>query len=273
MLLLRRPDKPSDFDRRTSEARRRVEEAVAAGEAPRFEPPLWRGYKGVFSEAQHGKCAFCEAFTSAVSTGHVDHFRPKGAVAELGEDPDGWGEEVPGTSNVEGRRPRKLSDRGYWWLAYEWENFCFVCERCNTGWKRTIFPVADEPRRLPPSPDVEESCLLLDPYGGETPSDHLLFDEQGWVEAAPGSRIGFETVRTLGLDREPLRWSREEKARKTTQLLNTLDRDPNSWRETLDDLVRLGDRRYVHAGMVRIMAERWLGLSWEELEASSAAPS
>jgi len=113
--------------------------------------------------------------------------------------------------------------------------------------------------------------LLLDPYGDELPSEHLRFGDFGQVEAVPESRKGFETIRTLGLDRESLRRSREEKAQKTLQLLKALDSDPPDSRlgEILADLIRLGDERYVHAGMVRIIVEGWLGLPWAELETAS----
>lgn len=269
MILLRRPAEPPDFAERTREPYQRVEEAIAAGETPTFEPPVWGDYKAVFSKAQHGKCAYCEAFILAVSTGQVDHFRPKGAVCELGADPATWGREILGASNVEERQTRPLSDRGYWWLAYTWSNLCFVCERCNTGWKRTIFPVAEEPRCLPPQRGVEETCLLLDPYGETNPGEHLRFDDLGQVETVPGSRMGSETIRTLGLDRENLRNSRQPMAQDSFQLIRTIkSSEPGSgeWREALHDLIHLGDRRRPHAGMVRIRAEHYLGLLWEELE-------
>lgn len=54
-----------------------------------------------------GKCAYCEASYQAVSARNVDHYRPKGAVAE---DP---------------------SHPGYWWLAAEWANLLPSCLACN----------------------------------------------------------------------------------------------------------------------------------------------
>jgi len=107
MLLVRRPAEPPEFSERARGARRQVEEAIEAGETPSFEPPVWSDFKPIFVAAQNHKCAFCEALTTAVSTGHVDHFRPKGSVAALEDDPKTWGEEVPGGSNVFGRRTIK----------------------------------------------------------------------------------------------------------------------------------------------------------------------
>lgn len=276
MILLRRPAEPPDFAERTREARQRVAEAIEAGEAPSFEPPVWRDYdyKAVLAEAQNGRCAYCESDVLTVSTGEIDHFRPKGGVTALDDDPTSWGREVPGLSNVQDRREVVLSERGYWWLAYAWDNLCFVCDRCNTGWKRRIFPVAETPRCLPPRPGIEETCLLLDPYGDENPGSHLHFGDLGHFEEVPGSRKGFETIRTLGLNRERLSASRREQAQPVYQILATLERDPSEPARTtaIDDLLRLGDHRRRHAGTVRILTEQALGLAWTDLEAARSAP-
>lgn len=55
----------------------------------------------------HGKCAYCETFYSASAPVDVEHYRPKGAVAEAPTHP------------------------GYWWLAMRWENLLPSCIDCN----------------------------------------------------------------------------------------------------------------------------------------------
>ncbi len=130
MLLFRRPPEPPGFDQRMAPHRRRVEASVEAGERPEFEP-AWRSYKAHFARAQYGKCGYCEALALATGVGDVEHFRPKGEVSELGDDPETWGRERRGLANVEGRKTRRVSERGYWWLAYTWENWLLACERCN----------------------------------------------------------------------------------------------------------------------------------------------
>ncbi|WP_433765309.1 endonuclease [Pseudomonas putida] len=55
----------------------------------------------------HGKCAYCETFYSASGPVDVEHFRPKGAIAEAPDHP------------------------GYWWLAMKWENLLPSCIDCN----------------------------------------------------------------------------------------------------------------------------------------------
>ena len=54
-----------------------------------------------------GKCAYCEWKPGAGSSWDVEHFRPKGRVAERAEHP------------------------GYYWLAYTWTNLYFSCQMCN----------------------------------------------------------------------------------------------------------------------------------------------
>lgn len=56
----------------------------------------------------HEKCAYCESIYRAVTTGDVEHFRPKGGVT--GSNPP---------------------HPGYWWLAATWTNLLPSCEFCN----------------------------------------------------------------------------------------------------------------------------------------------
>jgi uncharacterized protein (TIGR02646 family) len=55
----------------------------------------------------HGKCAYCETFYAANGPVDVEHFRPKGAIAEAPLHP------------------------GYWWLAMKWDNLLPSCIDCN----------------------------------------------------------------------------------------------------------------------------------------------
>lgn len=266
MLLLRRPEKPAGFEERMAPHRLRVEASIRAGDRPDFEPPAWQTYKGPFASAQHGKCAYCEALVLATGVGDVEHFRPKAEISELGEDPATWGRERPELANVEGRQTRKISDRAYWWLAYSWDNWLLACDRCNRPWKGTLFPVAESPRRLPPAPDVEETPLVVDPFGSENPRAHLRFDSLGQAESVAGSRRGFETIRTLGLDRERLRDSRAEKASRIHALVRRLKTvEGERLTETLGDILEMGRSVYPHAGMVRIVFEQETGLEWSIL--------
>lgn len=267
MLRLERPPEVEDFALRARELRAEVKRSIDRDKGLRFRD-LWTDFKSVFAAAQHGKCGYCESRVLPTGTGQIDHYRPKGSVSELGEDPQTWGHEEPASSKVVGRRTSRISDRGYWWLGYEWRNFVFSCERCNVGWKRDLFPVRESPRPLPPAPEHDETPLLLEPFGGENPSAHLRFDWWGNVEAADGSKVGYETIRTLGLDRDSLREAREDVARTAHQLIRELRQaaSEEEKRELLSTIHDLGRARRPYAGMVRIIFEVETGDYWASVE-------
>ncbi len=270
MLLFERPPRPSGFEKRMVPHRQRVDASVETGERPDFQPPAWQSYKAHFARSQHGKCGYCEAPALATGVGDVEHFRPKGEISELDDDPQTWGGERPGLANVKGRKAPPISKLGYWWLAYSWSNWLLACSRCNQAWKGSLFPVEEHPR---PEllPGMVDTPLLLSPFGTESPTAHLRFGPLGQVEAVAESRMGFETVRTLGLDREWLRAARAEKAKRIHSLvrrLTTAEGDPLE--ETLSDILEMGQSKHHYAGMVRIVFEQETGLDWSLLEEPQA---
>ena len=126
---------------------------------------------------------------------------------------------------------------------------------CNRIYKGSYFPVKARNRRLPPNQSVAEQCLLLHPFVGPHPTRHLKFSNLGAIEPrrvnGRKSRTGYESIRTYGLHREPLRLSRQEKASKRTSLQHYLaarsKRDEN---RVLRDFHEMGKEEYHHCGMV-----------------------
>lgn len=259
MMLYTRPPRPADFDAAVAEARDRICHLVAHGYNPESSsfPDIWRRYKKHFSDAQHGKCAYCECDVTTGGYGDVEHFHPKATVQEL-------------TTGAAG--PKEISRRGYWWLAYEWDNYLFCCERCNRSHKRGIFPVRENPRRLPPSADALEEPLLLNCYDARRrPAEHLRFDDDGGVEPHHGSVHGWETIRTCGLNREDLQRARAGLAARAYECARDIEHhleDDALWRRTVRDLRRLGEPHQRFAGVVRSIVEQELGMAWEELMAA-----
>ncbi len=104
---------------RLLEARR----AVLSHQAEKidFKSSYWKSAKEQLRAETHGKCAYCEAPTSATYYGDVEHFRPKSE---------------------------------YWWLAYCYDNYLYSCARCNQEYK-----LAEFPRRGPrlPQPRVQRN--------------------------------------------------------------------------------------------------------------------
>lgn len=73
----------------------------------------------------HGKCAYCESTYGHIGPVDVEHFRPKGLVAE------------------------EPTHQGYWWLAATWQNLLPSCIDCNRRRKhlhQTIVPPSATPR-------------------------------------------------------------------------------------------------------------------------------
>ena len=112
--------------------------------------------------------------------GDVEHFRPKGQVAEDDTPP------------------------GYYWLAYEWSNLLFACQKCNQRFKKTQFPLRDPSKRARSHHDdlSLEEPLLIHPVE-EDPEQHVGFYKQEAISLDDNLR-GRKTIDVLGLNREKL---------------------------------------------------------------------
>ncbi len=266
MLHMERPPKPAGFDEKVKLSRDGVKGSIDEGRKPEF-PEDWKSYKGLFANAQYGKCGYCECGVIGPGRGDVEHFYPKGEVWKLPDDPGNWGREAPDLANVEGRKHETLCSMGYWWLAYEWENYLLACPVCNQAWKISFFPVEDEPRVLPPKDGVKERPLLLNPFTGPDPAEHLSFGSLGEIEALRDSAYGRETIKICGLDRPSLTTRRHEKAKKAHYLVRRIlnARSDEAVDEAMADLYEMGNVGYDFAGMVRAIFEQGCLTTWEEL--------
>lgn len=135
-------------------------------EAIKKKSEVWRDLKDILGAASNGKCWYCES-REVRSHNPIDHYRPKSAVDECSD------------------------HDGYWWLAFDWENYRFCCTYCNsalkdeddeevTHGKQDHFPVLDEKKRAKNHTDnwKQETPLLLDPW--EAADTKLLyFDIKG----------------------------------------------------------------------------------------------
>ena len=117
------------------------------------------------------KCGYCE-YKLARTDLNIDHYRPKGRVAEARNHP------------------------GYYWLAYDWSNLIPACTPCNqrrrelpkwpatsrapSAGKSDSFPLLHETRRAwsPQANITLEEPLLLNPTT-DVPSEHLTFHPDG----------------------------------------------------------------------------------------------
>lgn len=134
---------------------------------------VWREFYNLLPENLKRKCWYCEA-EEIRSDMPIDHFRPKNKV----EDDKQHG--------------------GYWWLAFDWENYRCACTYCNSrrvfdeteGGKACRFPLENpEERAFTPAEQANlrnERPYFLDPFN---PDDEKLlwFDNDGLPEAKPAA--------------------------------------------------------------------------------------
>lgn len=123
---------------------------IANGLAPDERRAVWGVLKDGLASLLHDKCWYCETHVDR-SDNAVDHFRPKGRVADAAN-----------------------AHAGYSWLAFEQGNFRYACTFCNSrrkgvddktaGGKADRFPLLNELQRLyAPGPLGQEQPMLLDP--------------------------------------------------------------------------------------------------------------
>lgn len=181
-------------------------------EIPELKSSIWGKAKGQLKIESKDKCAYCEAPTSLVAYGDVEHYRPKSV---------------------------------YWWLAYAYENYLVSCQLCNQKYKKAKFPVKNRRLRAPQvranttdtfinqkagtlAPDPlnthavqdfiqqhqQERPLLLNPYYDD-PVDFYAWDADdtlGEVELIPANPEATPFVKAAiqdyGLNRQELRNSR-----------------------------------------------------------------
>lgn len=112
----------------------------------------WKLMKSWLASFSGGKCWYCEAISERAA-GDVDHFRPKAGV----------------TCN----RVKLPAHDGYYWLAYDWLNYRYSCQRCNRpenderkvlrGKANEFLLVDENERNMTPSCGKVERPALLDP--------------------------------------------------------------------------------------------------------------
>lgn len=164
----------------------------------------------------HDKCAYCECRPSAGNPWDVEHYRPKGRVAERPDHP------------------------GYYWLAYDWNNLLPSCSDCNRSrkdqprfdepvtlpaqGKLDQFPIEneEEDRAMAPDDDwTKERPYLLNPCCDEDkPEEHLTYDFFGRIHPIRDDDLrASETIRICNLKRRRLRDDRAREILKISKVI------------------------------------------------------
>lgn len=174
--------------------------------------------KKALTKLFNGKCAYCENKIISITTGDIEHFRPKNQV--------------------------KLSDNslqkpGYYWLAADWDNLLLSCNNCNRKTTQEVldgsdlvmgkldqFPLMDEAKRCKTYESDqavlkkklmkdEEARLLINPCIDD-PELHLVYQDNGVPKAKidphtnKPSIKGEKSIEVFALFRKPLVEERQE---------------------------------------------------------------
>ncbi|MNQ52685.1 hypothetical protein D3C85_667100 [compost metagenome] len=167
------------------------------------ENQIWKNLFIPLHNLSNGKCWYSEAL-EVMSDRDVDHFRPKGKARNI--------DKIP-----------RADEEGYWWLAFDYENFRFSSQYSNqirkdkfakkkaAGGKGVFFPLFEN--SIVAKTKVrcqDEEIMLLDPCDEDDPS-LITFDSTG--AAIPNvkallddnDRIRVETsIKLYHLDHGPL---------------------------------------------------------------------
>ncbi len=148
-----------------------------------------------------GKCAYCESKIGVGADWDVEHYRPKGAVAERKDHP------------------------GYYWLCCDWKNLLPSCAHCNQGRKdRATLTQPEGPMsgKLDQFPLLNEAERCMD-HGGditreqpylihpilEDPELHMAFMPDGMAFGL--TERGNRTIEICHLNRKRLKAERQMK--------------------------------------------------------------
>lgn len=230
MISYVRPPEPAGFatDAARLAAARAIRDKVAPTQPLPPAPPVpaksivsadfkdvWGDHKRAFIDAQgQGKCGYCETRVTASSPGDVEHYRPK---TELKEASDQGTRKSPPKRRDRTRKYHPPLKPGYWWLAYEWDNWLFACTHCNSSWKVNQFPVATPRPALAEGAEKTEQPLLLNPFVDPRPEVRFSFLRDGDIVGLDAHARA--TIEVCGLDRWDLV---DERGRVAQSLLRTL---------------------------------------------------
>ena len=232
--------KPSDdWFAKAAELKLLAIQTIQEGDKPKVTAHYkHRQVKMTLEKLFHDKCAYCESSPAATGPWDVEHYRPKGRVAE-----------------------RRKDHPGYYWLAYKWENLFPACQFCNQS--RKDAPRYDDPQELPAQGKLDqfpvedennramshdadltlETPLLLNPCL-DNPERHLTYDVQGQIHPIDeNDRHATETIRICHLRRRRLRDDRARiviRVRKVMKNLRLAQEKRNELAESMmEDMIMM----------------------------------
>jgi len=154
----------------------------------------WRELKELLEQDFYAgkKCWFTESKADGFNF-DIEHFRPKNAVDKTKFN------QIFFKDKLVVNEANRITDKGYYWLAFNWKNYRLSCEITNTSYKQNYFPikerttVAENPNddfslEIPflIDPTIEEDVKLItfDIDGKAKPTDDHYPDELTTLSAS-----------------------------------------------------------------------------------------
>ncbi|HDX8445102.1 hypothetical protein [Aeromonas hydrophila] len=268
MINYKRPKKPHGFPpKKIILLLQRIATKASSGDelsSSEFKS-YWGDYKDDFSKCQgEGKCGYCETRITAASYGGVDHIRPKTEVIYLKD-------KIKPTGQDRIREEDGKLKPGYWRLAYNWYNWIFVCDICNSSWKKNQFPTTPKNNAIDRYTYRTEKRLLLNPFIDAKIGTNFKYDYNGSISGITPE--GVATVHVCGLDRINLIAERKIVSEQVYRHIN----DIKGARATncqiliaacLRNLYCLSQDKMQYAGMIRYFVNKEqnvIGVNWATL--------
>lgn len=269
MINYKRPRKPHGFPPQKIKLElQRIATKVASGgvlNSKDFQN-FWGDYKEDFSKCQgDGKCGYCETRITAASHGGVDHIRPKTEVIYLKDK----------TKQKIGKDRKREEDGklkpGYWRLAYNWYNWIFVCDICNSSWKKNQFPTTPKNKAINKYTYRTEKRLLLNPFIDAKIGTNFEYYYNGRISGTTPE--GVSTVHVCGLDRINLITEREIVAEQVYRHIEDIKAAKIInchilTKSCLKNLYYLSLDKMQYAGMIRYFINKEqgvIGVNWARL--------
>jgi hypothetical protein len=131
------------------------------------------------------KCWFSEAI-DVVSDYHIEHFRPKNKIKKSNVAPFDEENRIDWTTNV-----------GYWWLAFNYQNYRIAGSKINSSYKQNYFPlqIGSSIAYNPTDDHNLEQPFLLDPTVQGDPN-LLTFEPDGTAKPTIDNNADIRYIRT-----------------------------------------------------------------------------
>jgi 5-methylcytosine-specific restriction endonuclease McrA len=242
-------------------AQNRTNKIVKAGKYNE-KKGIWSEVKPAFMRVQHSKCAYCERKFESPEYSSIEndleHFRPKNDVIVWPDATKDPGLTYTFSTGV-------AHPLGYYWLAYDLQNYAAACKVCNTILKLNYFPIAGA-RGVATQTVVNlksERPLLCYPIGNldDNPEDIITFEATTAVPVEPSGYMHERAVVTIDFFKLNVRDQlHRERAEIITLFAPSLRAVSDASNVTPTDLAvvrRIKDPRNPHANCLRAFERLW----------------